>query len=197
MTEHLVVAATEAEAAYVPAGLPVLITGIGKTAAATAVARALASYGDLGDLTVINIGTAGSLHDHHDGLFEPGIVINHDIDAAAIRALGYDPRERLECGSGSASVVLATGDVFVSEPDVRTRLAVDADLVDMEGYAVVYAAQQFGVPVRLVKHVSDNADESALDWPSVVDHSARHLGEWLVRNVVDPEVQEEDPPAVG
>lgn len=196
MTEHLVVAATEAEAAYVPAGLPVLITGIGKTAAAAAVARALASYGDVSDLEVINIGTAGSLHDHHDGLFEPGIVINHDIDAAAIRALGYDPRERLDCGSGSTAVVLATGDVFVSAPDVRARLAADADLVDMEGYAVVYAAQQFGVPVRLVKHVSDNADETALDWPAMVDHSARHLGEWLVRNVVDPEVQEE-PDAVG
>jgi adenosylhomocysteine nucleosidase len=190
LKEHLVVVATEAEAAYVPAGLPVLVTGIGKTAAATAVARALASYGDLTDLELVNIGTAGALHDHHDGLFEPGVVLNHDIDAVAIRALGYDPQERLDCGSGSTSVVLASGDVFVSDPLVRARLAAVADLVDMEGYAVVFAAQQFGVPVRLVKHVSDNADETALDWPSLVDHSARHLGEWLVRNLVDPDVQE-------
>jgi adenosylhomocysteine nucleosidase len=193
MTDYLVVAATEAEAAYVPAGLPVLVTGIGKTAAATAVARALAAYGDLADLELVNIGTAGSLHDHHDGLFEPGVVVNHDIDAAAIRALGYDPEERLECGTGNPGVVLATGDVFVSDPLVRTRLAADADLVDMEGYAVVYAARRFAVPVRLVKHVSDNADETALDWPAMVDHSARHLGEWLVRNLVDPAVQADEP----
>lgn len=178
MTHYLVVAATTAEAAYVPASLPVLVTGIGKTAAATAVARALASYDDLGGLEIVNVGTAGALHDHHEGLHEPGVVINHDLDAAAIRALGYDPQERLRCGAGET--VLATGDVFVTDPMVRAHLAAQADLVDMEGYAVVYAAQQFDVPVRLVKHVSDNADESAMDWPTLVDRSARALGKWLV-----------------
>ncbi|KAA1416014.1 nucleosidase [Nocardioides humilatus] len=181
MSRVLVVAATKAEAAYVPDGLPVLITGIGKTAAATAVARTLASYDDLAGLEIVNIGTAGALHDHHEGLHEPGVVLNHDINADAIRALGYDPEERLVCGPGD--VVLATGDVFVTDPVVRARLAKQADLVDMEGYAVVYAARQFGVPVRLVKHVSDNADESALDWPAMVDRSARALGGWLSATV--------------
>jgi nucleoside phosphorylase len=181
VTRHLVVAATEAEAAYVPHSLPVLITGIGKTAAATAVARALASYDDLSGLELVNIGTAGALHDHHEGLHEPGVVINHDLNADAIRALGYDPQERLRCGPGET--VLATGDVFVTDPAVRARLAEHADLVDMEGYAVVFAALQFGVPVRLVKHVSDKADESAMDWPSLVDRSARILGEFLAGSV--------------
>ncbi len=189
MSEYLVVAATEAEAAYVPAGLPVLVTGIGKTAAAAAVARVLATYGDVSELELINIGTAGALHDHHTGLFEPGVVLNHDINADAVRALGYDPQERLDCGTGSTGVVLATGDVFVTDPLVREALAERADLVDMEGYAVVFAALQFGVRTRLVKHVSDNADTTALDWPSMVDGSARALGEWLVVNVVDPDVQ--------
>lgn len=177
----LVVAATEAEAAHVPAGLEVLVTGIGKTAAATAVAHALASYGDRTSLEVVNIGTAGALHDHHAGLHEPGVVVNHDINAAAIRSLGYDPQERLRCGPGD--LVLATGDVFVTDPAVRSRLAEQADLVDMEGYAVVYAAQRLGVPVRLVKHVSDKADEGAMEWPALVDHSARALGRWLRDNV--------------
>jgi len=179
VTRHLVVVATEAEAAYVPRELPVLVTGIGKTAAAAAVTRALASYDDLSGLVIVNIGTAGALHDHHEGLHEPGVVLNHDLNADAIRALGYDPQERLTCGPGS--MVLATGDVFVTDPLVRARLAAQADLVDMEGYAVVYAALQFGVPVRLVKHVSDNADESAMDWPSMVDRSAKALGEWLAQ----------------
>ena len=61
--------------------------------------------------------------------------------------------------------MLASGDVFVADPAVRDPLARRADLVDMEGYAVAYACRRFGVPVRLVKHVSDNADEVALDWP--------------------------------
>ncbi len=37
----LVVAATAAEAAHVPPGLPVVVTGLGKTAAAVATTRAL------------------------------------------------------------------------------------------------------------------------------------------------------------
>jgi adenosylhomocysteine nucleosidase len=174
----LVVAATRAEAAYVPAGVEVVVTGLGKTAAAVATARALARMNNLDDVQVINLGTAGALKDGLEGLHEPGTVLNHDINADAIRALGYDPHERLVVPSGD-STVLASGDVFVTDPAVRARLALTADLVDMEGYAVAYAAQQFGVPVHLVKHVSDNADESALDWPQLVDASAHVLGGWL------------------
>jgi nucleoside phosphorylase len=174
----LVVAATRAEAAYVPAGIEVVVTGLGKTAAAVATAQALARMNNLDDVQVINLGTAGALKDGLEGLHEPGTVLNHDINADAIRALGYDPQERLVVPSGDHTV-LASGDVFVTDPEVRARLALTADLVDMEGYAVAYAARHFGVPVRLVKHVSDNADESAVDWPQLVDASARVLGEWL------------------
>lgn len=173
----LVVAATEAEAAYVPPGLPVVITGLGKVPAAVATARALATYDDLAGLTVLNIGTAGALRPGLTGLFEPGVVLNHDLSADLVRALGYDPHERLEVGD--SDVVLATGDVFVNDPVLRDALAERAHLVDMEGYAVAWAAREAGVPVRLVKHVSDAADESATDWPGLVDASARVLGEWL------------------
>jgi adenosylhomocysteine nucleosidase len=174
----VVVAATRAEAAYVPAGLDLVITGLGKTAAATAVTRVLAGLGSLEGVVVVNIGTAGALRDDISGLHEPGAVLNHDINADAIRALGYDPEEWLVMDA-SREVVLATGDVFVTDPVVRTRLAAQAHLVDMEGYAVAYAARQFGVPVRMAKHVSDNADETALDWPAMVDASARELATWL------------------
>jgi adenosylhomocysteine nucleosidase len=172
------VAATRAEAAYVPSGLDLVITGMGKTGAATAVARSLAGLGSLRDVVVVNIGTAGALRDDVTGLHEPGTVLNHDINADAIRALGYDPQEQLVIDP-AREVVLATGDVFVTDPVVRARLAQQAHLVDMEGYAVAYAARHFGVPVRMAKHVSDNADESAHDWPAMVDRSALALGEWL------------------
>jgi adenosylhomocysteine nucleosidase len=173
----LVVAATKAEAAYVPDQLPMVVTGLGKTAAAVGTARALAGI-DLAGLSVVNIGTAGALRPGLAGLQLPGIVINHDMNAEVIRALGYDPEESLEIEGGDATV-LASGDVFVADPAVRDQLARRADLVDMEGYAVAYACRQFGVPVRLVKHVSDNADEVAPDWAARVDHSAQVLGEWL------------------
>jgi len=174
----IVVVATRAEAAYVTGEVELLITGLGKTAAATAVARTLARLESLDGVVVVNIGTAGSLRDDVSGLLEPGTVLNHDINAEAIRALGYDPKERLILDA-ARPVVLATGDVFVTDPVVRARLAEQAHLVDMEGYAVAYAARQFGVPVRMAKHVSDNADETALDWPAMVDASARELAIWL------------------
>lgn len=177
MTRYLLVAATRAEAAHLPSALPVVITGLGKTAAAQATTRALLEYGDRSGLVVVNLGTAGALHDHLEGLHHPRVVLNHELNADAIRALGFDPRERLELDQGD-DTVLATGDVFVSDEQTRDRLAQRADLVDMEGYAVAFAAQALGVPVRLVKHVSDRADAAAMDWPSLVDASARVLGEW-------------------
>ena len=174
----LVVTATEAEAAHVPAGLDVVVTGLGKTAAAVATTRALLER-DRAGLTVVNIGTAGALRPGVEGLHEVGTVLNHDISAAAIRALGYDPEDELEIGP--SAVVLASGDVFVSDPAVRDALAARAHLVDMEGYAVAYACRRLAVPVRLVKHVSDTADESALGWPAMVERSARALGAWLAQ----------------
>ena len=181
MPRYLVIAATTDEAAHVPADLPLVITGMGKTAAAAVTARVLATRDDLADLVVINIGTAGSLRDDVDGLFTPGVVLNHDISADALRALGHDPEERIVVGD--SDIVLATGDVFITDEAERRALAQRAHLVDMEGYAVVWAARQFGVPVILVKHVSDKADQqAAFDWPTTVEGSAKVLGEWLAQH---------------
>lgn len=175
------VVATTVEAAYVPEGLPVVLTGVGKTAAATAVAKALAET--VGITEVVNVGSAGALRDGLEGILMPGRVLNHDLSADAIKVLGYDPMEDLAVGSGDPDLVLASGDVFVTDPKVRSLIAKRAQLVDMEGYAVVWACRAFRMPVRLVKHVSDNADEAAMDWPQLVDRSARALGDWLAQNL--------------
>src|SRR4051812_1371117 len=171
----LVVSATPQEVAYVPAGLRILVTGIGKVPAAAAVAHALAA--DPGITEVVNVGSAGALHDHLEGLHEIGSVLNHDLSAEVLRRLGIDPQEWLTLADDGLR--LATGDLFVTEPAARAALAEVADLVDMEGYAVAWAARQAGVPVRLVKHVSDRADAASMDWPRLVDVSARALGAWL------------------
>ena len=123
------------------------------------------------DVTVVNIGTVGALRAGIRGLVLPSTVINHDINGDAIRALGYDPVDVLAVDGGDGSV-LASGDVFVTDVAVRARLASIAHVVDMEGYGVVYACRRLGVAVRLVKHVSDDADGSATDWPARVDASA-------------------------
>ncbi len=181
MTQYLVVSAVPGEARYVPDGLPVLITGVGKTQAAVAVARALSTR-DTSELVVLNVGTTGALRDGLSGIYLPSSVLNHDLNAEAIRAIGLDPQEELPIDGGDGTV-LASGDVFVADPVVRDRLAVRAHLVDMEAYGVVYACREFGVPVKVVKHVSDAADDAAYDWPAMVDTSAKVLGEWLTRYV--------------
>jgi adenosylhomocysteine nucleosidase len=177
VTDYLIVSATKAEAEYVPAGIPVVVTGLGKTAAAVLTAQALATR-NTENLMVVNIGTTGALRDGLSGLYLPSEVINHDINAEAVRALGLDPADTLPIEGGDGTV-LASGDVFVTDPALRARLAERAHLVDMEGYGVAYACRHFGVPVRLVKHVSDSADEAAMDWSALVDASAKVLGEWV------------------
>ena len=177
VTRFLVVSAVAGEARYIPDGIPVVVTGVGKTAAAVATARALAAC-DTRDLVVLNVGTTGALRDGMAGLYLPSTVINHDVNAEAIRAIGLDPQEELFVEGGDGTV-LASGDVFVTDPVVRARLAERAHLVDMEAYGVVYACREYGVRVRVVKHVSDSADEAALDWPALVDASAKVLGEWV------------------
>jgi len=174
----LVVIAVAEEARYLPAEFDWTLTGIGKSAAAIATTRAIL---EKQPSLVINAGTAGALRDGLLGLHEIGTVVNHDMNADAIRALGMDPRERLTLGD--SDVVLASGDVFVNDPAIKARLAVDHHLVDMEGYAVALACEDLGVPIRMVKHVSDEADESANDWLTAVDRSARELAAWLHENV--------------
>jgi adenosylhomocysteine nucleosidase len=181
VTEYLVISAVAGEARYVPDGLPVVVTGVGKTAAAVAVSRALAER-RTSDLVVLNLGTTGALRDGLSGLYLPSTVINHDVNAEAIRAIGLDPQDELHIEGGDGTV-LASGDVFVTDPVLRARLAERAHLVDMEAYGVVYACREYGVPVRVVKHVSDSADEAALDWPALVDASAKILGEWVTAYV--------------
>lgn len=175
----LIVSATQEEAAFIPHGLPVLVTGLGKTAAAAHLSRELARRPEI--TRIVNIGTAGALHDHLNGLHVIGSVINHDISADAIRSLGYAVEDELSIDPTSP-IRLATGDVFVTDPAVRAALAQRADLVDMEGFALAWTARLFEIEAVLVKHVSDNADDSAHDWPKAVENSARVLGDWLRGN---------------
>ena len=178
MSQPLIVVALPEEAAHLHTNLPVLITGAGKVNAAIVVTRALASAPVL-PTEIINLGTAGALRPGLSGTQQIGMVIQHDLDSPAIKALtGKDYGAPLRLAD--SGLTLATGDVFVADPVVQQTLARQADLVDMEGYAIAAAAAAFGVPIRMVKHVSDMADAEAMrSWTSTVDECSRALAVWL------------------
>ncbi len=192
----LIVVALEQEARHFVTDFPVLVTGVGKVRAALAVAYALG--GGARPRELVNVGTAGGLHPGMEGTHEIATVFQHDFDDPALhavtgrhdgpplglsvaRAVTPDPHQRMPTvPGGPAQPVLATGDSFVAGGPLRDRLAAVADLVDMEGYAVAAAGAVLGVPTRLVKHVSDPADESAGDtWVDSVDACGRVLAQWV------------------
>jgi adenosylhomocysteine nucleosidase len=178
----LLVLAVKEEAQFLDTDLPVLLTGMGKVNAATALATVLARGPHPSG--IVNLGTAGALRPGWTGTHVIGSVIQHDLDNAVLASLTgeiYGAPIDLPDHGGP---VLATGDSFISDEAARARLAAHAPLVDMEGYALASAAQQAGVPLRIVKHVSDEAgDGAARTWRETVADCARVLADWSARNI--------------
>jgi len=173
----LLVVALEEEAAHLHISeLPVLVTGAGKVNAAVAVASIL---GGSSPSAIVNLGTAGALKPDLVGIQVISRVTQHDLDDDALFDLvGLHFGEPVELDG--AGLTLTTGDAFISDADARERLAQQADLVDMEGYAVAKAAIAAGVPVRIVKRISDTAEsEAAKSWKESVDECAEDLGAWV------------------
>ena len=173
----LLVVAVQEEAVYLGERLPVLLTGIGKINAAAGLATVLARGERPSE--IVNLGTAGALRPGWAGTHQVAQVLQHDIDTPVLRALtGRTYGAPITVGEDEGPT-LATGDLFVSDPAARDRLALTADLVDMEGYALATVAQRAEVPIRLVKHVSDEAGDGAdRTWRESVDACARILADW-------------------
>ena len=173
-----------AEAEYGPAlkaRITPLITGVGPVEAAVSTTAALAELAQAGELPdlVISLGSAGSQTLDHGRIYWVDEVAYRDMDASV---LGFPPGvtpfldqpASLTLASGPQGqpyARLATGGSVVSG---EAYDAVDADMVDMETYAVVRAAARFGLPVIGLRGISDGkADLTVLeDWTgtlSVID----------------------------
>jgi adenosylhomocysteine nucleosidase len=147
-----------------------LITGVGPVEAAAAVAQALAELRAEGlpDL-IVSLGSAGSRTLDHARVYRIASVSYRDMDASALGfPKGETPYPRIP-----AVLPLAEGPVALPTTRLATGAsvvsgaaydAVDADMVDMETFAVVRAAARFGVPVMGLRGVSDGrSDLSALE----------------------------------
>lgn len=178
--QPLIVVAVASEAADLDEDAPVLLTGIGRLRTAMALTDCLHRYREAGGMpsAIINIGTAGALRPGLSGLHRIDRVVLHDFSHSGVAALtGRDEYPPIDLGPISSDpLTLATGDAFVEDNNTRARLATDAHLVDMEGYAVAAVAEWFGVPVQLAKIVSDSADGDAGEsWHREMPALAREL----------------------
>lgn len=73
--------------------------------------------------------------------------------------------------------IIATGDQFISNGEVRSRIHAQfhAKAVEMEGGAVAHACYMHGVPCGVLRSISDKANgESEMDYPTFVKLAASH-----------------------
>lgn len=176
----LLCVALEAELPYnkLPPTSSVVYTGVGKVQAATSLAQKLNTYykPDL----IVNYGTAGGLNPMLKGMYEIGEFVQRDMIAEPQAPRGTVPfsdplLSDIKTASPSMQVRCGTGDSFVMKPDPWFVTA-DIDCVDMEGYALAYVAQQYGIPFRSFKYISDMADENAADeWANNVAAGAEQF----------------------
>ena len=176
---RLLVAAHESElVAFEPeiAGFDRLLTGVGKLRATYALTRALDAtpYDE-----IVVVGTAGAI----DPELEPGVydidaTVQHDVkdlEGVIGQHIAMPTRVNLTWDG----VTIATGDHFVDDAAaVAVIRSLGARMVDMESYAYAWVAAQFGVPIRILKAVSDRAQDGATElWDVAVLECSRQLRE--------------------
>lgn len=130
---------------------------------------------------IVVVGTAGSIDpDIRGGVHEIAEAFQHDVsDEEQIR--GQHVMMPARVSTGRDGVVIGTGDHFVDDADeVAVVRELGAHLVDMETYAYIWIAQQYGVPIRVVRAVSDFAqDGAAKTWDDTVVGCSTELWEWF------------------
>ena len=138
-----------------------LMTGIGPIEAAVQLTAALARMDRLPRL-IVSLGSAGSARLAQTEVYQVGAVAWRDMDASALGfARGCTPLLDLPRVidlphriPGLPVASLSTGADIVSGP---AYAAIEEDMVDMETFAHLRAAQHFGVPLIGLRGISDGA----------------------------------------
>ncbi len=162
-----------AEAEYGPAlraRIAPLITGVGPVEGAVALTAALAGMQQRPRL-IVSLGSAGSRVLAQAQVYQVSAVAYRDMDASA---LGFEPGRTpfLDLPAriglphripGLPAASLSTGANIVSGA-AYGRIA--EEMVDMETFAHLRAAQRFGIPLIGLRGISDGAEElrQLADW---------------------------------
>ena len=135
----------------------VLYTGVGKVNATYELTRHLTTQG-LPKL-VINYGTAGSRNLPIGELVECNRFVQRDMDASGLGfPKGKTPFDETPIVIGEGNLTVGTGDSFVE--DVSTELSI-IDVFDMESYPLAKICNEFNIPFKSWKYITDNADDAS------------------------------------
>ena len=168
-----VMAAEQEYGPHLRARFQPLMTGVGPVEAAIAAAAALAVLARrdaLPDL-VVSLGSAGSRVLEQTQVYQASSISYRDMDASALGVpkgrtpfLDLPATVPLPCPiPGLPTATLSTGANIVSG---RAYEAIQAEMVDMETFAILRACQRFGLPLIGLRGISDGAAE------------LRHIGDW-------------------
>lgn len=152
----------------------VFCTGVGKVNAALAAARLIERHRPK---RIWNFGTAGGIT-VGAGIHQCTHFVQRDMDVGPLGfSLGQTPyEEHVVLSVGNGGLTCSSGDSFVTDP----KLAIPADLVDMEAYALAKACQSTSTEFICYKFISDRADNgSSSEWSANV-----HRGELLYLEIL-------------
>ncbi|ARJ70196.1 5'-methylthioadenosine/S-adenosylhomocysteine nucleosidase [Paracoccus contaminans] len=164
-----------------------LMTGVGPVEAALVTSAALARMADAGRLPdlAICLGSAGSRDLVQGAVYQASSVSYRDMDASALGfARGVTPLSGLPAQlplmtvPGLPCATLSTGAAVISGPGYD---GIDAQMVDMETWAVARACMAHGVPLIGLRGISDGAAPlgGMMDWMRYLDVIDRRLAEAL------------------
>ena len=195
-----VMAASPEYGPHLQARIAPLMTGIGPVEAAIAVTAVLAGLDaadHLPDL-VVSLGSAGSRTLEQTGIYQAISVSYRDMDASAFGfEKGCTPLLDLP-----AEVALPLRVPEIAEARLSTGANVvsgaaygliDADMVEMETFAILRACQRFGVPLIGLRGISDGkADVNHVDdWTEylhIIDEKLADAVDRLCRAIEEGEI---------
>ncbi|SKA31476.1 5'-methylthioadenosine/S-adenosylhomocysteine nucleosidase [Consotaella salsifontis] len=163
-----------------------VMTGVGPIEAALGTGLALQALKDAGEApdVVVSLGSAGSRTLEQGEVYQVSSVSWRDMDASPLGfAKGVTPFVDHPVDTplptpieGIARARLSTGGNIVSGAAYD---AIDADMVDMETFAVLRACQRFGLPLIGLRGISDGAAELRHydDWTSLLGHIDERLAD--------------------
>jgi len=174
VADLLYVMATELEyGAELRGRISPLICGVGPIEAAAAVTERLTrlSIDDKLPLMVVLLGSSGSSELEQCGLYQASSVSWRDVDATALGfELGtvpyLDQPAVIPLGPFIPGIPLASLSTGADIVSGAVYDLIEADMVDMETYAVLRACQRFGLPLISLRGISDGDRElgSIADW---------------------------------